>query len=151
MATPAVKGCELPVLSSGFCVRITCSFPWNMHSTVRHWQGRLLTCRCLKVNGLVSCASLIVAARPTWSENTFQKMRTIPSSIVQEGTTEAIQAGAYGTPSIVVRACQPEEQADLPKSWSTEPQLFFGSDRFEQLAFMFKKAWYGPCPSRSKL
>ncbi|GAQ80894.1 glutathione S-transferase kappa 1 [Klebsormidium nitens] len=70
---------------------------------------------------------------------------------LKETTTEAIQAGAYGTPSIVVRACQSEEHADLPNSWSSKPQLFFGSDRFEQLAFMFKKPWHGPCPTRSKL
>lgn len=70
---------------------------------------------------------------------------------MQALTTEAIQIGAYGTPSLMVRANQSDLVVNPSKFQAAKPQLFFGSDRFEQLAYLYKKPWYGPCPKRSKL
>lgn len=49
---------------------------------------------------------------------------------------EACENGTYGTPSIVAH-CPDYEQ----------PQLIFGSDRFEILAYLLKEKYYGPTPS----
>ena len=46
-------------------------------------------------------------------------------------------AGAYGAPFIVVSG--PGLDEDM---------VFFGSDRFEQMALAMGKPWYGPDPER---
>jgi hypothetical protein len=61
---------------------------------------------------------------------------------MQALTTEAIQIGAYGTPSVMVRGNQSDLVVSPSKFQAAKPQLFFGSDRFEQLAYLYKKPWY---------
>jgi len=50
---------------------------------------------------------------------------------------EAVKLGAYGAPFMVVRT---EGEAD--------EQVYFGSDRFEVMAFRMAKPWHGPDPTR---
>mmetsp|Transcript_30681 Transcript_30681/g.49247 ORF Transcript_30681/g.49247 Transcript_30681/m.49247 type:complete len:239 (-) Transcript_30681:7-723(-) len=58
-------------------------------------------------------------------------------------TEGACEAGMYGSPTMLVYG---------GKGDFSEPFLVFGSDRFEQIAFLCEKPWYGPDPSRkSKL
>lgn len=52
-------------------------------------------------------------------------------------TTEAVTAGAFGSPTMLVYG-----------PFDGSPLLIFGSDRFEQLAFVLGKRWLGPSPSR---
>ena len=54
---------------------------------------------------------------------------------------EAVERGAYGAPFIVLRRRQQREGED-------EEHVFFGSDRFEQLAFVAGLPWLGPDPKR---
>eukprot|EP00929_Paragymnodinium_shiwhaense_P031595 TRINITY_DN17662_c0_g2_i1.p1 TRINITY_DN17662_c0_g2~~TRINITY_DN17662_c0_g2_i1.p1 ORF type:complete len:225 (+),score=69.33 TRINITY_DN17662_c0_g2_i1:141-815(+) len=53
---------------------------------------------------------------------------------LQDNTDEAVNLGAYGSPTMIV-----------------DGEFYFGSDRFEQMAFMAGKKWLGPDPSRSRL
>lgn len=56
-------------------------------------------------------------------------------------TSEAINRGAFGAPFIVVES--------IETSASTEDeQVYFGSDRFEQMAFVNAWPWMGPDPGR---
>eukprot|EP00747_Dinoflagellata_sp_TGD_P067414 gnl/TRDRNA2_/TRDRNA2_155265_c0_seq1.p1 gnl/TRDRNA2_/TRDRNA2_155265_c0~~gnl/TRDRNA2_/TRDRNA2_155265_c0_seq1.p1 ORF type:complete len:255 (-),score=43.80 gnl/TRDRNA2_/TRDRNA2_155265_c0_seq1:112-876(-) len=50
---------------------------------------------------------------------------------------EAVRRGGYGSPTIIVTGASGREE-----------MVFFGSDRFEQLAFACGLPWYGPDPSR---
>ncbi|XP_065842733.1 glutathione S-transferase kappa 1-like [Oscarella lobularis] len=54
----------------------------------------------------------------------------------QRVTEEAIGYGAFGAPTIIV----PRE--------NEKPLMFWGSDRFDHMAFMLGKPWLGPVPSR---
>lgn len=64
---------------------------------------------------------------------------------LKSNTAMAVQRGAFGTPSLFVF----KEGAT---SWNDAPAyMFFGSDRFEQLAHLLGKPWNGPNPSWSKL
>eukprot|EP00927_Polykrikos_kofoidii_P057569 TRINITY_DN5170_c0_g1_i1.p1 TRINITY_DN5170_c0_g1~~TRINITY_DN5170_c0_g1_i1.p1 ORF type:complete len:225 (+),score=44.15 TRINITY_DN5170_c0_g1_i1:142-816(+) len=53
---------------------------------------------------------------------------------LQANTEEAVKAGTYGSPSMVV-----------------DGEFFFGSDRFEQIAFLKGLVWRGPDPARARL
>jgi glutathione S-transferase kappa 1 len=53
---------------------------------------------------------------------------------LQTKTQEALSLGAFGAPFFVV-----------------QDQVFFGSDRFEQLAVLLNQPWLGVVPSRPKL
>jgi glutathione S-transferase kappa 1 len=58
-------------------------------------------------------------------------------SALTQTTNDAVKKyGAFGAPFIVV-----EEDGK-------EPECFWGSDRFEALAFHIKKPWLGPVPSQ---
>merc|ERR1712007_235305 len=51
---------------------------------------------------------------------------------------EAVFRGTYGAPTIIVNG--------IPGL--KEEMIFFGSDHFEQLAFIAGLPWYGPDPTR---
>jgi len=53
--------------------------------------------------------------------------------LLKSNTNEAIRAGAYGVPTMLITAKQ-----------FKKPELFFGSDRFEQIAFLTGNKWLGP-------
>jgi len=58
-------------------------------------------------------------------------------------TEEAVSKGAYGSPTLIIEGGLPPHE---------EPFMVFGSDRFEQIAHICGKPYYGPDPSRpSKL
>jgi len=57
--------------------------------------------------------------------------------LLRANTTEAVALGAFGAPSLLVSGVP----GLLPRG-----ELFFGSDRFEQLAFLCGKPWRGPDP-----
>lgn len=54
----------------------------------------------------------------------------------QENTELAVKKGMFGAPTfyVTVSAKKPREM------------MFFGSDRFEQMAFVLGKPWEGPNP-----
>jgi len=56
--------------------------------------------------------------------------------LLKSTVQEAVGRGAYGAPFFV---CTVE---------GVPPQIFFGSDRFEVMAFTLGKPWYGPDPNR---
>eukprot|EP00803_Ostreobium_quekettii_P004453 evm.model.scf_599.4 EVM.evm.TU.scf_599.4 scf_599:22769-26568(+) len=60
---------------------------------------------------------------------------------LKANTMEAAEKGAFGVPTMVW---------DSPKL-PLRDRMFFGSDRFEQIAFLLGKDWRGPVPERSKL
>ena len=57
--------------------------------------------------------------------------------MLKELTTDAVKNGATGAPYMVV------------KTPNNKPMVFFGSDRFEQMAFTLGKPWHGPQPNRA--
>ncbi|XP_063291209.1 glutathione S-transferase kappa 1 [Pelobates fuscus] len=57
---------------------------------------------------------------------------------LKETTDEALKHGVFGMPSIVAYI-------------NGEPQLYFGSDRFELLAHQLGEKWLGPVPSKPRL
>ena len=57
---------------------------------------------------------------------------------LKKNTDEAISLGCFGSPNFLVYV------DESGKSSQTERQFFFGSDRFEQLAFFLGKKWLGP-------
>ncbi|CAH2322750.1 glutathione S-transferase kappa 1 [Pelobates cultripes] len=57
---------------------------------------------------------------------------------LKETTAEALKHGVFGMPSIVAYI-------------NGEPQLYFGSDRFELLAHQLGEKWLGPVPSKPRL
>ena len=61
-------------------------------------------------------------------------------ALLRANTEEAVALGAYGVPTMVVSG----------SGLLQEPSLFFGSDRFEQLAFLAEKPWFGPDPATLK-
>jgi 2-hydroxychromene-2-carboxylate isomerase len=60
---------------------------------------------------------------------------------LSDNTKEAVEAGAYGSPTMLI----------TPPVGKGEPFLVFGSDRFEQIAFITGKPYHGPVPPGSKL
>ena len=57
-------------------------------------------------------------------------------------TQAALDSGAFGAPWIVLHPAPGEKG---------KPEPFFGSDRFELMAFLMGKPWYGPDPARAQL
>ncbi|KAH9260131.1 hypothetical protein BASA81_001906 [Batrachochytrium salamandrivorans] len=64
---------------------------------------------------------------------------------LNQTTKEAIEAGAYGAPTMLIHG------GLAPYYDGTKPIFVFGSDRFEQIAFMCGLKYEGPCPPVSKL
>jgi len=58
------------------------------------------------------------------------------AAAVAENTAAALAAGAFGAPTLIVHSER------LPP----DERLFFGSDRFEQMAALLGLRWEGPCP-----
>lgn len=58
---------------------------------------------------------------------------------LREVTNEAIDLGAFGAPFFVIKPHGAED---------TEEQVYFGSDRFEQMACVNGWPWVGPDPAR---
>lgn len=58
---------------------------------------------------------------------------------LRSNTERAVSQGAFGSPTMVVYPIA-----------SDEPMLFFGSDRFEQLAHAINKPYYGVQPNNNK-
>lgn len=56
---------------------------------------------------------------------------------LQANTDEALGLGAFGAPFLVVHSDQ----------LAAAESVFFGSDRFEQIAFLLGKPWWGPWPA----
>ncbi|KAG0557410.1 hypothetical protein M758_11G123400 [Ceratodon purpureus] len=63
---------------------------------------------------------------------------------LKENTELAVTKGMFGAPTIYV------SPVDKSKKGARE-MMFFGSDRFEQMAWAIGKPWEGPNPPRSKL
>ena len=66
----------------------------------------------------------------------LKRVNSQGSELLKANTDKALDIGAFGSPTFQIEG---------------DSQLFFGSDRFEQMAFLFKKRWLGPNPSFSKL
>lgn len=66
----------------------------------------------------------------TQSQTTKDKLRQV--------TEEAVERGAFGSPTFFVRTDDMKQ-----------PEMFFGSDRFPQMAQMFNLPWDGPFPTGS--
>ena len=58
-------------------------------------------------------------------------------ALLKTNTTEAVDAGVFGSPTMLVDGIPDTDKA---------PMFIFGSDRFEQLAFVAKKKYSGPFP-----
>eukprot|EP00004_Rigifila_ramosa_P018727 TRINITY_DN4693_c0_g1_i2.p3 TRINITY_DN4693_c0_g1~~TRINITY_DN4693_c0_g1_i2.p3 ORF type:complete len:184 (-),score=51.44 TRINITY_DN4693_c0_g1_i2:34-585(-) len=56
---------------------------------------------------------------------------------LKKATDEAVERGAFGAPVMLVTP-----------AGQTEAEFFFGSDRFEQMAFLYGWKWFGPVPTR---
>lgn len=65
---------------------------------------------------------------------------------LQSNTERAVEAGAYGSPTMIFHS-------PTPNATGESDIMIFGSDRFEQAAFLIGKPWYGPRgpPSSAKL
>eukprot|EP00897_Mesotaenium_endlicherianum_P004638 jgi/Mesen1/4201/ME000219S03325 len=71
---------------------------------------------------------------------------------LKEVTAEAVRMGAYGVPTIVVTPGEGGGDGSTTTRGGFGPGeslLFFGSDRFEQMAFVLGKSWEGPIPTRT--
>ena len=66
--------------------------------------------------------------------------------MLKDTTAEAVSLGAYGAPFIAVT--QEGGSGVAGAKQQPPPQVFFGSDRFEQLAFTMGWPWHGPDPQR---
>ena len=71
-----------------------------------------------------------------WAELLAQAGEAAAKDLLQSNTDEAVARGAFGSPTLFVPA---EEEGG-------REQLFFGSDRMEQLAFTLKLPYEGPKP-----
>ncbi|GBG25551.1 Glutathione S-transferase kappa 1 [Hondaea fermentalgiana] len=58
---------------------------------------------------------------------------------LQKNTMDAVEAGAYGAPFMRITGGKPPFDNTF---------TIFGSDRFEQIAHICDKTWYGPQPTR---
>jgi glutathione S-transferase kappa 1 len=57
-------------------------------------------------------------------------------NVLKRNVAEAVSSGAFGAPFMVVTPLGADEQ------------VYFGSDRFEAMAFSIGKPWLGPDPQR---
>jgi len=62
------------------------------------------------------------------------------AAAVARNTAAALAAGAFGAPTLIV------DSERLPPG----ERLFFGSDRFEQMAALLGLRWEGPCPPEAR-
>jgi len=88
--------------------------------------------------------------------------------LLRRTTQEAIEIGAFGAPTMVVRDLrQPDEiksltqgqvrlgnipaeaAPDMQDGDRARPRMFFGSDRFELLAACYGLRWLGPDPEQT--
>jgi glutathione S-transferase kappa 1 len=79
----------------------------------------------------------IAGLQPDTTEKALQQMNS--DSVKDElrrNVDEAVKAGVFGTPSFLVE--RPED---------AQPQLVFGSDRIEVLAYLLGEKYQGPVPS----
>lgn len=74
--------------------------------------------------------------------NLFSAFAQARQWTLQENTTLAVEKGAFGAPTMFIPSPNGQEKRDM---------MFFGSDRFEQMAFAISKPWAGHNPSMSKL
>lgn len=106
-----------------------------------NFDAALLTEACDKAGLNVAEANALVAASAADEAK----------AALRATTDEAVALGAYGVPWIVVRPPlrrAPPRGAGKPG----EPMCFFGSDRFEQIAFLLGERWDGPRgPALAKL
>lgn len=58
--------------------------------------------------------------------------------LLKASVSDAVSRGAYGAPTMIVSGVPGRDE-----------MIFFGSDRFEQLAFVCGLPWFGPDPSRA--
>jgi glutathione S-transferase kappa 1 len=61
--------------------------------------------------------------------------------VLRKNTQEAIERGFFGSPTIVFYV------DELGRDSEDKSFAIFGSDRFEQAAFLLNKKWFGPNPS----
>jgi len=61
--------------------------------------------------------------------------------LLKANTAEAVERGVFESPTMLVSGLPGGDGGDGGE------HLFFGSDRFEQLAFLAGKPWYGPNPA----
>lgn len=52
---------------------------------------------------------------------------------LKDNTSEALSLGAFGVPTMMISSDE-----------KPESEFFFGSDRFEQISFLYNKPWHGP-------
>ena len=64
---------------------------------------------------------------------------------LQVNTKEAIECGAYGSPTLLIHG------GKAPYYDGTNPWLVFGSDRFEQIAFVCGLPYLGANPDKAKM
>lgn len=74
------------------------------------------------------------------AESLIQRSNTEGRESLRQHTDRALELKAFGSPVFLF---------DSPSS--PDKHLFFGSDRFEQIAHLFNLPWYGPNPDRSRL
>lgn len=70
----------------------------------------------------------------------IQRATTEGKDLLKQHTDRALELNAFGSPVFLF---------DSPSS--PDKHIFFGSDRFEQIANIFNLPWYGPNPDRSRL
>jgi len=88
---------------------------------------------------LASCCANAGIAEDVTQELLANRSSKDVKAALQKNTEDAIAAGAYGAPFMLIEG----GQAPFDNQFA-----IFGSDRFEQIAYMCGKPWYGPQPSR---
>jgi len=74
-------------------------------------------------------------------------MSEAPKALLKANTAEAVELGVYGSPALLVDRTYQGSSAGVDTAIRGEGgMLIFGSDRFEQLAFLCDKPWFGPDP-----
>jgi 2-hydroxychromene-2-carboxylate isomerase len=64
-------------------------------------------------------------------------------------TEHAVELGGFGVPLMAIPTSALVRMP--PGSESKTHQIWFGSDRFEQMAFFLGKTWLGPNPPTARL
>jgi glutathione S-transferase kappa 1 len=74
------------------------------------------------------------------SESFIETANTTGRALLARNTEEAVQRGFFGSPTSVFHA------DELGRASTEASFTIFGSDRFEQAAFLLNKKWLGPIP-----